>query len=245
MTKDFWKSWKRKTKLEIAAINSLKQAERIILKNIPKSKIVAIYAGGSFIRREMNEKSDVDTWTIVNDNNFLERLEELSKNYRFAYKPAISLSALSIWELKNGKRYLRPTKPRASPSRFTKKINDYELIYGKPLNPNEFPVRTDKEDLKNLIQAFHKHFFPLYKQKKFGFSEILNQVFWLVDLEQRIEGKEPPYSWKKLEKSIKNKKHIVHEALKLRLKKTKDKKEKDRFIISLKMYLNKLEKKLK
>lgn len=244
MKKDFWKNWKKKTKLEEAAIESLKQAKRIILKNIPKNKIVAIYVGGSFIRREMIKKSDVDTWTVVNDNKLLKKFDELAEKYRYVCKPPISLSGLSVWELKKGKRYLTD-KPRANPSRFIKKIKNYVLIYGKPLNPKEFPTRTDKEELKNLIKAFHKIFFPLYGQGKFGFSQLLNQVFWLVDLEQRVKEKRPPHSWKKLAKSIKNKKHIIHEALRFRVKRIKDKKQRAKFIISLKKYLKRLEKEVK
>ena len=55
---EFWGDWKNKTKLEEAAIKSLKAARVIIIQNIPKEEIVAIYARGSFVRREMNKKSD-------------------------------------------------------------------------------------------------------------------------------------------------------------------------------------------
>lgn len=245
MSKEFWKDWKRKTKLEEAGIKSLKWAKKIILDNIPKSKIIAIYVGGSFVRREMTKKSDVDTWTIITDNKLLKKFDELAEKYRYSCKPPISLSALSLWELEKDKRYLRPTKPRASPSRFIKKIHNYKLIYGKPLKPKKYPIRTDVEDLKDLIGAFHKTFLPLYEQRKFGFAQLLNQVFWLADLEQRVKGKTPPHSWKELAKSIKDKRHIIHEALRFRVKGIKDKKKRARFIILLKKYLNKLEKELK
>jgi len=242
--KDFWENWKHKTKLEIAAIQSLKQAKRIILENIPKSKIVAIYVGGSFIRREMIKKSDVDTWTIVSDNNLLKRFDKL-KECRLAHNPPISLSGWSLWELKEGKRYLKPSKEKMSPYRFIKRLRDYILIYGKPLDLSKFKTRSDKEDLKSLIGAFNKKFFPLYEQGKFGFSEILNQIFWVVELEQKIKGKKTPYSWKKLEKSIKDKNHIIHDTLRFRVKRIKDKKKRARFIIRLKHYLKDLEKELK
>jgi predicted nucleotidyltransferase len=65
---EFWKDWKKKTKLEKSAIESLKIAKKIILSEIPKEKIVAIYVKGSFVRREMDEKSDVDTAIILKES---------------------------------------------------------------------------------------------------------------------------------------------------------------------------------
>ncbi len=245
MKQEFWKDWKRKTKLEINAIKSLKVAKNIILRNIPKKKIITIYAGGSFIRREMNKRSDVDTYTIVNDSRLLKKFEKLEEKYHGICKPKISLRAFSIWELRNNKRYLSSNKPKASPSRFIKKIKEYKLIYGKPLNPEDYAFRSDKEDLEKQISAFNRLFIPLYEEGKMAFSDLSKQVFWLAELEEKVKGKHPPYSWKKLAKSIKDKNHIIHEALIFRKKIIKDKKKRARFIIKLKRYLNNLEKKLK
>ncbi len=55
MKTDFWKDWKRKTKLEEAAITSIKAGKKILLSNLPKDKIVAIYVKGSFVMRELNK----------------------------------------------------------------------------------------------------------------------------------------------------------------------------------------------
>ncbi len=236
-----WTSWENKTEQEEEAIKSLRAAKKIILNNIPKNKILAIYVGGSFIRREMTQKSDVDTWTIVKDNKLLSKFEKLEKEYKEKYKPNLSLRAFSLWELKNNERYLKRKKPRANPGRFVKKIKNYFLIYGKPLNTKDFIVRSDEEDLKKLIKAFNKTFLPLYEKGKLRFSDILKQVFWLVELEQKIKGKEVPYSWKKLVRSIENKNHIIHEALKFRVKRIKDEGKRKRFIVKLKKYLKSLE----
>ena len=68
---EFWKDWKRKNKLEESAIKSIKTARKIILSEIPKEQIVAIYAKGSFVRREMNKKSDVDFVNILKRKKYL------------------------------------------------------------------------------------------------------------------------------------------------------------------------------
>ncbi|MFH1917101.1 MAG: hypothetical protein ABIJ21_07610 [Nanoarchaeota archaeon] len=63
--RQFWTAWKNMSPLEKKGIHSLQAAKRIILKHIPKDEIIAIYAKGSFVRREMTDKSDVDTVTIL------------------------------------------------------------------------------------------------------------------------------------------------------------------------------------
>ena len=242
MRRQFWRDWKRKTKLEESAIKNLKSIKRIILKRIPKSKIISIYVKGSFIRREMNKKSDVDLTVIVNDNKFIKKVEKIAKEYKDTYKPEINLGVHSLWELKNNKRLYKYKKPRGRPDLLTRKIKDYKLIFGKKINPKDYPSRDDKESLEIRIRTFRNTFIPWYIGKKMGFSEIIKQVFWLVELEEQVRGNDPPDSWKKLDKSIKNKNHIMHLTYKYRLKGTKDKPERRRFIKRLNTYLNRLEK---
>ncbi len=238
---EFWKEWKRKTKLEEAAIKSLKSAKKIILKNISKKEIVSIYAKGSFVRREMNKKSDIDTVTILKTSKFLPKLKKLDEKYKDKFKPEIQIVGYSLWELRTGKRTKWRSKNTASSGRFVKHLNGYKVIYGKPLKPEQFFTRSDKEDLKRMIGAFRELFFPSYKKKEFSFSEITKQVFWLVENEQKLRGKNPPHHWRKLANSIKDKNHVIHDAFRFRLKPTKDKKERGKFIGKLKKYLNRLE----
>lgn len=242
MGKEFWRDWKRKTKLEKAAIKSLKSGKKIILKNIPKDQIIAIYVKGSFVRREMNKKSDVDTFTILRTSKYLPKLIKLEERYRKEFKPSIQFTGYSILELKSGKRSKSGKKMRASPGRAVKHLKHYKHLYGTLLNPEEFPTKTDKKDLENLIRVFKNLFLPLYKKKKFGFSEISKQVFWLVENEQKFRGKNPPHNWKKLTRSIKDKNHIIHNTLRFRLKPTKDKRTRLKYIQKLEKYLKKLEK---
>ncbi len=242
MKKEFWKDWKRKTKLEEAGIQSLKSAKKIILKEIPKKEIIAIYVKGSFVRREMNRKSDVDTVTVLRTSKHLPKIKILEENYRKEFKPQIQLVAYSLWELKTGKKSKTRKKLSASTSRFVKHIPYHKLIYGNPLNMGDLHVGDDKGALKGMIGVFRKYFLPGYKAKKMGFSEIVKQVFWLVENEQKAKGKKPPHNWKKLAKSINEKDHIIHDALRFRLKPTKDKKKRAAFVRKLKKYLDKIKK---
>ena len=242
MKTEFWKDWKRKTKIEESAIKSLMKGIKIILENIPKDQIIAIYVKGSFPRREMNDKSDVDTFTILKTNKYLPKLKKLEEKHRDKFKPQIQFTGYSLSELKSGKKNKRGKKMRPSPSRTVKHLKHYKHLHGTLLNPEDFPIRTDKKDLEGLIGAFKKLFLPGYKKKDFGFSEILKQVFWLVENEQRVRGENPPDGWKKLARSIKDKKHVIHDTIRLRLNPTKDKNLRGDYIKKLEKYLGRLEK---
>lgn len=241
----FWTDWKRKTKLEESAIRSINIARKLILSELPKEQIVAVYAKGSFVRREMNEKSDVDTTTIVKESKYLRDLKRLEEKYHDKYKPQIQFSGYSLWELKHNKRVLSGKTLRASPSRMVQHLEYYKLLYGQQLRKEEFNQGPPKGHLRGMVFAFKTIFLPGYKEKKFGFSEIAKQVFWLVENEQIWKGKKPPHHWGKLAKSIKSKNHIIHDTLRFRLKPTKDIVEREKFIKKLKIYLLELEKLIK
>lgn len=242
MTQEFYNSWKRKTKLEENAIKSLKSAKKIILENIPKKEIIAIYVKGSFVRREMNNKSDVDTVTILRKSKYLPKLKKLEKEFRTKFQPEIQLAGYSLWELRTGKKSKFKKKVSAATSRFVKHLAHHKLIYGEELNIGELCVGDDKNALKGMMGAFRKYFLPYYKKKKMGFSEIVKQVLWLAENEEKAKGNNPPHHWKKLARSIKDKNHIVHDALNLRLHPTKDKKIRSKFIKKLNKHLEKLKK---
>ncbi len=237
MKKEFWKDWKRKTSIEKKAIEAVKRARELIIRAIPKKKLVAIYIKGSFIRREMKRGSDVDIVPIVAENKYEKPIFELNKP---EITPCV-IVPLSLWELKNNKLFTKNNSPRARPDRFIKYLSHYKLIYGKALNTTNFKIRTDEESFKALIKAFKKSFIPLYEKGKLGFSGIIKETFWLTELEQRIKLIIPIFSFRGVSKSIRDKNHIVHDAWKLRLHKTKDKRKRKAFIIKLKKHLKRLE----
>lgn len=239
---EFWKDWKRRTKLEESAIKSLKIMRGLILSEIPRDQIVSIYAKGSFVRREMNEKSDVDSVTILRDSKSLRYLKKLEEKYREEYSPQLQFSGYSLWELKHNKRTGSGKELRASPSRTVQHLEHYELIYGEQLRKGDFNQGPEKGHLRGMYSVFTKTFLPEYEKKRFSFSEIAKQVFWLVENEQKWIGRNPPHSWGKLEKSILDKDHIIHDALRFRLEPTKDKREMAQFIRKLNKYLVHIEK---
>tara|TARA_B100001971_G_C18182416_1_gene533597 strand:+ start:470 stop:1219 length:750 start_codon:yes stop_codon:yes gene_type:complete len=245
MKKDFWKDWKNKNKVELNGISVTKKARKLILNNIPNREIIGIYSKGSFPRREMNQKSDIDLITIIKHSKYLPKIQKLQKDNKTSLGLPIHLESVSIFELKNGIKCKSSGKQGKTTSRIMKQIPNFKIIYGKGLTHRNFPARTDKKDLESLIKFYKNILIPSYKNKKVEFSNIVKATFWLVEDEQRFKGKKSSTSWKNLAGSVKDKNHIIHETLKLRLKPTKDKVIRQNFLRKLIRYMSKLEKDLK
>ena len=242
---EFWKDWKNKNKYEVAAIKSIKIAEKLILQNVPKDKIISIYAGGSFIRRDMNENSDVDILVVVKESKYLNDLKRLDKAYKEKYHPKISIGRYSLWELKHGKLSKQGGAGQAGPIRVSKHLHHLKLIYGKQLDPKKLFQISDKDLLEKTINTFNQRFIPQYNQKKMWFTDIVKSTFWLIEAEELVKGNNPPHSWKGLAKSIKDRGHIVQDALRYRMKKPKNLELRAEYIIKLKKYLARLQKRIK
>jgi len=235
---EFWKKWKSVTLQEKDAIISLKKAKKVIFSSIPCDKIVSIYVGGSFVRREMIKDSDVDVWVITSDMHAQKLVTKMIHSYSGKDKPKIGFSGYALWELKTGKHYKEITKFRTGPKSWVKNLDNYHLVYGKKLRLEDFAIREDLDDLKFLIKQFNSRFLPFYSKGRIGFQDVLKQVFWLVDFELKLRGQHPPHSWNGIVR-LAPEDHIVHEALKLR-KVDPDKRTKNAFVAKLKKHLKAL-----
>jgi predicted nucleotidyltransferase len=235
--KNCYKNWKL-NKYEKAAVKTLKAG----LKLIPKEEVISIYTGGSFIRREMNAKSDLDLWVITKTAKTLSKIRSLGKKNRTNFQPELCVSGYTIRELKTGKHAKSLSKrPRPNPKRFTKDLISKRLIYGKSLNPETFPTNSDTKDLEVMVKVFKTIFFPSYKNKQLSLQAIIKQVFWLTKYELGSKGIKPPIKAKEMCKLL-PKNHIFQEAYKLRIQPTKDKNIRATFIKKLESHINKLSK---
>ena len=232
---EFWINWKNKTDVEKRAIDSLIRALDFLLLNIPKNKIISVYVKGSFVTREMSEKSDVDIIPILKDNIALNKLKTVRNKNKEILKPAEFLP-LSLAELKRNK-----SVPHSRRNVFLRDLEHYKLIYGKKLINSTYPTKNLREMFLDELTVLKNKSIPLYKEGKFGFSQLIKQVFWITYSEQKMIGKSSPRTWKGLNSFVKNKNHIIHETYKLRLHPTKNKAIRKRFLMKLKDYLKKLE----
>ncbi|MBS3083419.1 hypothetical protein J4423_01295 [Candidatus Pacearchaeota archaeon] len=238
----FWGDWKL-SKLEKEGAKSILYAKKLILEHIPHEEIMAIYVKGSFVRREMNIYSDVDTFTVLKHSKYVSRMKNLEKKYRKAIHPPIQLSSMSLWELKNNKRAKLRRGIGTSPAAISNHLKHYKLIYGKEINTLNFEMGSSKGRLRGMMEIFNEMFLPQYEEGKLHKHELIKQIFWLVEREQVFLGKEPPHSWRGLAKMIKDKNHIIQDTKRLYFdKKTKSHEEMEKLIKKLKIYLKRLEK---
>lgn len=233
----FYNSWENITDFEKSGIETLNIAKQKILEVIPNDEIISIYIKGSFPRRETNKNSDIDMVTILKTADYFSDIKKLDEWGKVSeLKPYPQFVSYSLLELKTGKREKKDVKSN-SPNRFSRHLDSHELIYGKELKKDELFVRTDKEYLNSMINAFENWFIPDYKENNFSFGMLVKQTFWLVENEQSALGKDIANSWKNLRDSIVDENHIIYDAWELRINPNKDKKVRKKYISKLEKYL--------
>lgn len=215
---------------------SLQKAKETILQSIPNDEIVSIYVKGSYVQDELQPDSDVDVVVILKSDEYFSAVYELTEKYGNTTKPPFQIVAYTLDELQTGKLSSKRTKNPTTISIFVKQMDQLPLLYGSKPEGQLF-TRTDVKDLTALISAFENKFLPDFEKKTFKISELVKQVMWLTEREQRAKGIVPDYSWQKLANSIEDEDHIIHLALKLRKQKEISKEEQDIFMERLEKYL--------
>ena len=218
---------------------SLSRAKETILELIPNKEIVSIYVKGSYVQDELQPDSDVDIVVILKSDEYISAVYELTEKYGDTTEPPFQIVAYTLEELQTGTWSSNRTKNPTTISAFVKHLDQLPLLYGSKPEGQLF-TRTDIKDLTALMSAFEKSFLPNFENGNFKFNEIVKQVMWLTEREQRARGIVPDYSWQKLANSIEDKNHIIHMALKLRKQEEVSKEEQDVFMEKLKKYLDDL-----
>jgi predicted nucleotidyltransferase len=221
---------------ELADI-SISKAKETILEHIPNDEIISIYIKGSYVQDELQPESDVDIVVILKSEKYLPAVYELTEKFGQTTKPPFQIVAYALEELQTGKWSSNRTNNPTTISTFVKHLDQLPLIYGSKPEGQLF-TRTDLKDLTAFISAFENKFLPDFEKGSFKFNEIVKQVLWLSEREQRALGVLPDYSWQKLANSIEDKNHIVHLAIKLRKQKEVSREEMDIFMEKLNNYLS-------
>jgi len=223
---------------------SLQKAKEIILRNIPIDEVSAIYVKGSYVQDELTPASDVDVVVILKSEKYLLDVYKLTEDFGNSVNPPFQAVAYTLGELQTGKWITNRIKKGVPVSVFVKRMDQLPIIYG--LKPKgKFFTRSDEKELSVNISVFRKNYLPGFENGTFKFDELVKATLWLVEREQRALGRKPDYSWQKLSDLIKNKNHIVHDALKLRRQNDISQQEQDDFLKKLNDYLDYLETKYK
>lgn len=236
---DFWETWKAPTELERKAIAKVAKAREMLMHNIPSEALYSIYIKGSFVRREMRKGSDVDMVPIVT----LTRYEAAAFEVNCPAISPVCVVPLSLEELKANKlgtaTEIYPDL-RAEPDLFLLKLPEHCCIYGKQLNPADYPVRPVSQIVMDEARKIQEGYIPAYMKGAIPFESLLKEVFWLVEWEQTLKGNSVKHSFEGIAASVKDKKHIIHYAAKLR--ENPDRNREKEFISKLGEYLKSLTK---
>ncbi len=237
---DFWKTWKNRTEVEKKAINSVVKARDLVIDSVPHETLVAIYIKGSFARREMKPGSDVDMVPIVTEDKY----EGAIFGVNSPEINPVCVVPLSLSELRKNKLSSKGSYTpdlRAKPDLFLLKLGECRLIYGAPLNPEEYPIRTKDQIVHDEIKKIRNGYIKAYQEGVIDFQPLLKEVFWLVEWEQKLKGKKVEHSFKGITESIKDKNHIVYDAFEFRRNPNRGKIVEKKFVSKLKEYLDELE----
>jgi len=194
---------------------SIEKAKVVILQNIPEEEIVAIYVKGSYAQGELRPDSDVDVVVILKTEEYLPKVYTLDADISNPAQIPFAIVAYTLNELQTGEKASNRPKVTSPVSVFVKELDYLPLICGTKPEGKLF-TRTDLKDLTALMGAFRSTFLPQYADKKFSFKEMIKQVLWLADREQRVLGNVQGYSWQALADYVIDKNHILHLALRLR-----------------------------
>ena len=179
MTNRFWNAWNLTAQEELY-VHALERAlERILSLG---DRVIAVYVGGSFVRRELHERSDIDTWTIVRTAADAERVSSLKDDT----KPRISYSAFTLDELRSGIRSDR-AGVKSSPKRFVADLGSKELVYGS-LDASALPSFNTDEDLAGRIQGWAK-VLDAYRAGSMAFSFVAKYLCWIAIARERAVGR--------------------------------------------------------
>lgn len=219
---------------------SLEKAKAVILQNIPAEEIIAIYVKGSYAQGELQPDSDVDVVVILKTEEYLPQVYTLDADISNPKEIPFAIVAYTLNELQTGEPATNRPKRTSPVSVFVKQLDHLPLIYGARPEGNLF-TRTDKKDLTAHLGAFRSTFLPDYSVGKFSIKELVKQVLWLADREQRVLGNATGYSWQALADNVTEKKHILHLALRLRRQSEITTAEATAFVQKLQEYLEGLE----
>lgn len=186
----FWQDWNI-NEIESRAISATEKAISFLFDNVAREDLRAIYIKGSFVRRELLPKSDVDIVPITKENSIVTKIRELQETFGQQYAPA-ELRPLSIQELKTGKRI---NGEPGNPIDLLERRDKIELVWGEDLKDEEFPLRSLEKRLRSYEAAFSDQFFSNYEKGVFSEKQLAKATFWLIDIRMRAQGITPPLRW--------------------------------------------------
>jgi hypothetical protein len=169
--------------------------------------VYSVYLKGSYLMKEMLPKSDIDLVVIFKENS----RAAFDKIKGHEVVGPVSISGFSLEELRTGERYGLAQGPKT----FMHFVKHYKLIQGNSVLGKGFPIKTPKEVYEDHKGFLIQEFIPNL-EKKYSMTTLSKQVLWLSFNELTMQGKNPPYSYKKINDLL-DLNHIGKRAYNIRL----------------------------
>lgn len=232
----FWDSWKEKTPLEDRYVQSLEKALEWLEKQPFIANILTTYVKGSFVFREINERSDIDLVPVLRESEQLIKVREIRNKNKGMLKP-VEILPISLEELRSNERESR-LEFKGLPDHFTLLMSYHKLVYGESLDTTEFKVRSMEKVRDGIVAAFNKYFIPGYETGHFGFQQIVKQFSHLFYWQERLKGKDFPPSWKGIKENCDH--PLLKETLYFRQHLTKDENVRAKYIEDVNTFIQNL-----
>ncbi|MFT4310003.1 MAG: nucleotidyltransferase domain-containing protein [Candidatus Woesearchaeota archaeon] len=230
-----YRQWKHPTSQELAYIKSVEIAVSFLLYH-HKDLIRTILVKGSFVRREMNKKSDIDVVVILKHNKDIMMLQQWVQTYKELFNP-VEFSIYSLYEIQRNKKSKQRNDKKLTSPHTNDQLQHIMHIWGKHLYVTTYPKRSAQQRYRGLQHAFIKDFIPLYYKGEFTFSSFVKCVLWLAEYEQQTQGKQPSATWQQLATTL-PKNHIGKLAYEYRMHPVKDVAIKHAFVKKVESYLS-------
>jgi predicted nucleotidyltransferase len=226
--KKFWIFWLNKTEREIMQIGALKAYARRLWSKW-KHQILSIYVGGSWVRREATEKSDIDLYIIIKD---AKEIGEFAKSAKAIAEEIttvkISSHTYTLTELED--QEWDKDAPRSwklgrtmHPKMLLKSIPEYKRLLGMEINPEEFgEIIGDDAVLRKQIRLIRWLIKEDTAERWGGEANRLRAAckwcFFAIHYEIRLRiGENVPFNRTEMVERLKDENdHIVHLINKVR-----------------------------
>ena len=212
-------------------------------------KLVSLYVIGSFLSKEMTESSDIDLVGVMESSFDFRKEGRINKvlNGSVGSRHRIDLGTMSYEEFFGGPQQGSLMKHVELPI-FLNFLKRAGLIYGRRINFDKLPIKpaSPREELRYHVKVFDQYKGKFRKKDRlapdFAFRDFIKIIFYISNLElQLTRCLTPRRSYSGIVKAFaRNKTHIVHYSLQLRLKRTISKKEKESWLNLAERYVGKM-----
>ncbi|MBT4804893.1 hypothetical protein HON71_01855 [Candidatus Woesearchaeota archaeon] len=234
----------------------VKNISKFIVSELKDKKLISLYLAGTILKKkERNHNSDIDFFGIV-EKNFNFKLEkeindklvklknEICEGYESRFR-AITITSLQKGKIQKDEFIVKFMRPE----RLVQRFMFFNFMWGKKFNfKKDFlnPL-TLKEEAKILMGYMESSLKAIRNNKEtFHYTDFPKHLFELVRVEAQAEKKFKyhPDRHKLIKHLRKEKDHLIHEAWRLRNKKS-TRKEIVKFCDQVEIYLKKLKTRIK